>query len=226
MKVKFGAIVVDGRNKIGGHVMSKNRAGAYMRTKVTPVNPRSVDQQAVRSRLSSISSTWADSSALLVLAWNAAVSGWSKTDIFGDIKHPSGFNLYQKLNNNSLRVGGAGVENPPAKVFVSDLGVLTVGTVTASAIPLTFTLQTLGANEKLEILATPPVSIGKSFVKSEYRILGHSLTLTTGAADTGALYMAKFGDPIDPSKPFFVMARIVNSVTGQVSIPVSAKFNP
>ena len=55
MKIKFGAIVVDGRNKIGGHVMSKNRAGAYMRTKVSPVNPRSLDQMSVRSRLSAIS---------------------------------------------------------------------------------------------------------------------------------------------------------------------------
>jgi len=226
MKVKFGAIVVDGRNKIGGHVMSKNRAGAYMRTKVTPVNPRSIDQQNVRSRLSSISASWDGLTSSQVLAWNAAVSSWSKSDIFGDIKHPSGFNLFQKLNNNMARVGVMTITDPPVKVALSILGTLSIGTVSASAIPLTFSLQTLGSGEKLEILATPPVSTGKSFVKSEYRIIGHSLTLTTGACDAGALYMAKFGSPIDPSKPFFIQARIVSGDTGQAGIPVAAKFNP
>jgi hypothetical protein len=38
--------------------------------------------------------------------------------------------------------------------------------------------------------------------------------------------MAKFGAPIDVTKPFFLQARIVNSVTGQAGIPVEAKFNP
>jgi len=36
MKTLFGAIVVDGRGKLGGHVASKNRHGSYFRTKVSP----------------------------------------------------------------------------------------------------------------------------------------------------------------------------------------------
>jgi len=225
MKVKFGAIVVDGRNKIGGHVMSKNRAGAYMRTKVTPVNPRSVAQSDSRNRLSSISSAWENLSIPSLLAWNSAVSSWSKTDIFGDIKHPSGFNLFQKLNNNILRCGGTLLDVPPAKVELSYLGVLAIGAVTISAIPLTFTLQALGTNEKLEVSATPAVPPCKSFVKSEYRIIGHSLTLTAGSTDCGSLYITKFGATGSGFNDFFVSARIVNIVTGQAGIPVSARFS-
>ena len=40
--MKFGALVVDGRNKIGGQVASKNRAGAYLRNKVTPSKKRTI----------------------------------------------------------------------------------------------------------------------------------------------------------------------------------------
>jgi hypothetical protein len=224
MKVKFGAIVVDGRNKIGGHVMSKNRAGSYMRTKVTPVNPRTTYQEDVRNRLSTISTSWDNLSSDLLSKWNSAVTSWSKTDIFGDIKHPSGFNLYQKLNNNALRVGGVALTAPPFKVILSYLGKLTIGTVTSSAIPLTFDLQALETNEKLEISATPSLPSGKNFVKSEYRIIGHSLTLTTGATDCGALYIAKFGAPAF-NGGFFISARIVNSSTGQAGVPVSAYYN-
>jgi hypothetical protein len=225
MKVKFGAIVVDGRNKIGGHVMSKNRAGSYLRTKVTPVNPRSVAQSDSRERLSSISSAWDNLSIPSLRAWNSAVSSWSKTDIFGDIKHPSGFNLFQKLNNNILRCGGTLLDVPPAKVELSYLGVLAVGTVTISAIPLTFTLQALSPNEKLEVSATPAVPTGKSFVKSEYRIIGHSLTLTAGTTDCGSLYITKFGATGSGFNDFFVSARIVNTVTGQAGILVSARYS-
>lgn len=224
MKVKFGAIVVDGRNKIGGHVMSKNRAGAYLRTKVTPVNPRSPYQENTRNRLSSISTAWDGIGVSSVRAWNSAVSLWAKTDIFGDIKHPSGFNLFQKLNNNILRVGGTLITLPPLKVELSFLGTLTIGTVTDSAIPLTFTLQALGTNEALEVMATPAVSEGKFFVKSEYRIIGHDLALTTGATDCGADYISKFGATGGGTVPFFISARIVNKVTGQAGIPVSQRY--
>lgn len=52
----FGA--VDGRGKIGGHVASKNRSGAYARIKVTPVNPQTTFQQVARNLLTSLSQGW------------------------------------------------------------------------------------------------------------------------------------------------------------------------
>ena len=107
MKIKFGALVVAGRGKIGGHVASRNRAGAYLRTKVTPVNPATVYQVAVRNRLAGISTDWRGLTAAQRTAWNAAVSDYAKTDIFGDIRNPSGFNLHQKLNNNLVNIAKA-----------------------------------------------------------------------------------------------------------------------
>jgi len=86
MKIKFGALVVDGRGKIGGHVASKNRGGAYLRTKVTPVNPQTSFQNAVRNRLTAFAQAWRGLAASQRAAWNSSVSDFSKTDIFGDIK--------------------------------------------------------------------------------------------------------------------------------------------
>ena len=42
-KILTTAIVADIRNKLNGSVFSKNRYGAYVRTKVTPVNPQTDD---------------------------------------------------------------------------------------------------------------------------------------------------------------------------------------
>jgi len=217
MKIKFGAIVVDGRNKIGGHVMSKNRAGAYMRTKVTPVNPATQYQNAVRARLTIISQAWKSSSASFALSWNNAVDLWKKTDIFGDIHKPSGINLYQRLNNNSIRGGGTGVAAPPVPVVVSDLESLSVAVVDATSVTFTCGLQACGQDEVLEVLASPPVGNGINFGKNRLRIIKSNATLTTGAYVATTPYTAMFG--VVPTAPFncFFGARIINTVTGQTS---------
>lgn len=67
MKLKFGAIVVDGRGKIGGHVASKNGAGAYLRTKVTPTNPQTARQSFVRALFAAITAAWSGLTASQVL---------------------------------------------------------------------------------------------------------------------------------------------------------------
>ena len=118
MKLKFGAIVTDGRGKIGGHVASKNRAGAYLRTKVTPSNPNTVAQAQARGILASLSQAWGQLTDFQRKGWNEAVKEWGTTDIFGDIKKPSGINLFVKLNANLASVGMPQVSDVPAKAEV------------------------------------------------------------------------------------------------------------
>ena len=54
-KIKMTAIVADMRNKLNGSVFSRNRGGAYIRTKVTPINPQTAAQVQARSLLTSLS---------------------------------------------------------------------------------------------------------------------------------------------------------------------------
>lgn len=218
MKIKWGALVVDGRNKIGGQVASKNRAGAYMRNKVTPVNPSSTDQVTVRSRLSSISSSWKGLTDAQRTAWNNAVSDYKKTDIFGDIQNPSGFNLYQKLNSNIVNTGGTMLTEPRTPVAVS---VFTTASLAADAgaqtLTLTVTPATLPAGEKLIVRATAGQSAGKSFVKSEFRQTQVVTTITAGSVVLTTAYLAKFGSLIEDQKIFVELIH-VNGLTGQASL--------
>ena len=85
MKIKFGAIVTDGRGKIGGHVASKNRSGAYMRTKVTPSNPNTASQSQARSILASASQNWRNLTDSQRKAWNNAVSDWDNSSYISKI---------------------------------------------------------------------------------------------------------------------------------------------
>ena len=86
MKIKWGALVVDGSGKLGGHVASKNKGGNYLRTKVTPANPQTAAQSNVRSVFATISSGWSSLTEAQRLSFADKVSEYSKTNIFGDLK--------------------------------------------------------------------------------------------------------------------------------------------
>lgn len=218
MKIKWGALVVDGRNKIGGQVASKNRHGAYMRNKVTPVNPKSGSQVNVRSRLAGFASGWRGLTGAQRLAWNAAVSDYKKTDIFGDIQNPSGFNLYVKLNSNLANIGIAAITNPPLPVNVSTFTSATLAAAAgAQSMSLTILPAVQPTSETIVVRATPAISAGKSFVKSEFRQIGTFTSATTGAYDLASLYIAKFGPIGAAGSKIFVEVVHVNETTGQAS---------
>ena len=194
MKLKFGAIVTDGRGKIGGHVASKNRAGAYLHTKVTPSNPNTVAQAQARSILASLSQAWGQLTDSQRQGWNGAVKEWGKTDIFGDIKNPSGINLFVKLNSNLVNVGMPQVSDVPAKSEVPSV-IIVIGSLFKDTDQVFIEFDNATANGMRALVrATPTLSNGVSFVKSQFRVIGNEVVNGTNFTLTGA-YGAKFGGP-------------------------------
>jgi hypothetical protein len=222
MKIKYGALIVDGRNKIGGHVASRNRAGAFLRTKVTPINPGTTYQVNARNRFGGLSSAWRGLDAGEILAWNAAVSDYARTDIFGDLRNPSGFNLHQKLNNNLINIGESAITTPPLPEAVDAFNSLSiVANVTTPAINITFD-PVIADTHKVFVFATPGISPGISFVKSAFRlIMVLSVASPPGFTILGP-YVSKFSAvPVAGSKVFVRLVQ-VNVTTGQAGIPIQA----
>jgi len=221
MKVKYGAMIVDGRGKINGFVASKNRAGAYMRTKVTPVNPRTVSQSTVRNRLTSLAQGWSGLTAAQIAAWNSAVSNFARTDIFGDLKNPSGFNLYCRLNANLLIAGEAAITSPPLPGAVYAPATLTLSAdIGAGSFAITFTAA-IPATDKVLVLATPGLSPGRSFSKNQFRVIEVIENGDVSPYDIETSYLAKFGSPAVGQKVFVAMQGI-NISTGQQGVALQA----
>lgn len=229
MKVKFGMMMTDGRGKLGGQVASKNRAGSYVRTKVTPVNPQTTYQQNVRANFGNVSQYWSGLTAEQVDAWNAAVGEWQSTDIFGDLRTPSGKNLFQKINNYLAELQLAYLDNPPLKQVVPQISNLAA---TAAISPDAIT-ATLDAAENLSdydayllVSATPPVNAGVSFVKNKYRRIGiFEPTIGANSLDLTAGYIAKFGSIAGaPGKKVYIRVQSILS-NGQVGVPLDVVAN-
>lgn len=224
MKTKFGAIIVAGSGKIGGHVASRNRSGSYLRTKVTPVNPGSPDQSAVRNRLAGLSSAWRSLTASQRQSWNSAVQDFATTDIFGDLKNPSGFNLYQRLNNNLLNISESAISTPPlptAVDYMTSISIAAEDATVAESLVLTYA-PAIAADHKVKVLATPPMSAGVNFVKSEYRQIDVIATADASPLNILAAYQAKFGSTGTAGQKIFVKVVMVSTDSGQQGTGLAA----
>lgn len=213
-KIKLSAIVSEMRGKLNGSVFSKNRGGAYVRTKVTPVNPQTLAQGLVRATLTNLSQAWRGLTEAQRLAWNAAVSAFTSTDIFGDIKTPSGINLYNKLNLNLAAIGEAPINTPPLAVGVGYFDTLSITAAAgAGTIAANFTAIGDSVDQTVIVEATPCVSAGKNFVKSEFRQIGTFAGNAAAPQALGAMYVAKFG-AMTAGKKIFVRLKFVDKNTG------------
>lgn len=220
MKVKWGSLMTDGRGKIGGHVASKNRGGAYMRTKVTPVNPQSSDQISVRSAFTAISQAWRTLTADQRASFNGAVANFARTDIFGDLRNPSGANLHQRLNLNLNAVGASYITEAPAVSASPETPVFTItANATTPALSLAWTSGAIPANTAVIVEATPLLSPGKSFVKNQFRQI--AVLPAADATPTSVLteYVAKFGDLVAGQALFmrFKAVSTTSGITGSVT---------
>lgn len=222
MKILWGALVVDGRNKIGGQVASKNRYGAYMRNKVTPVNPQSTAQQNVRAAFAANSQAWRGLTDAERQSWIDAAPSFPIIDIFGNSKILAGNALYQSLNSNLSKASEAAISTAPAPVAVPSVATLTVtADESTGVVSIAWTDTPVPADTSLLIYATPCVGAGISFVKNKFRLV-EVLTATTASPTTiDVIYGTVFG-PLVVGQKIYIRAAFMSTLTGQQGIPLEA----
>ena len=216
-KVLFSALISDMRNKLNGSVFSRNRGGAFLRTKITPTNPKTASQVAQRSKLASFSQAWRSLTEEQRSAWLGAVSSWARTDIFGSNVTPSGSALYIRLNINVALAGGTPLTLPPSQVGATAITEISVlADVSDTQVDVAFVPASVPANHTMVIEATPQLSPGISNANNQFRVVESVAAAGTSPADISAAYTAKFGTLI-AGKKIFVRAKFINKVTGEVS---------
>lgn len=223
MKVIFsGVAMVDGRGKLNGSVASKNKGGAYVRTKVTPVNPQTTSQQNARNRLSTASQAWRGLTEDQRQGWIEAAPNFPYTDIFGNSKSLSGFQLYVKLNANLALIGEAAIDDAPAPVAIPQLELTSVTADDSANTVIIAGTTPVPADFAMVVMATGNVSPGKSFVKNLFRFVSAEPAAGTSPFDVSAEWTALFGDPSLGNK-VFVKCFYISTTTGQAGIPVQAQ---
>lgn len=217
--VKFGAGVSEMRGKEGGVIYSRNAFGSYIKTKVSPVNPNSLKQQAVRSLMGNLAQLWATLTAGEQAAWETLGAQVTRINRFGDSLTYTGFSLFMRLNRNLSNLGVSAITVAPSLVTMPDLAIasLTVA-LTGTSMSLAFSPSTPGATFTLVVYVTPLIYTGRKFVKNFYRLVGFYAN-PASPKNVYAEWTAYFGTVLVPGTKVFLKAKIIENTTGWDSVP-------
>ncbi len=223
-KVLFGGGIMDARRSIGGNTFSRNKGGSYMRQRVTPINPQTVDQINKREILSDLAKDWG---TVLTEAQRDSFTNFAelnpRTDVLGQAIILSGIQMYISLSERNLIAGRPKFSQAPLN---QDVTQLTTATATfdiglTDAFDVAFT-PTVGGNEFVQVFATPQLSPGVSFIKNRLRLI---ITAAGGAAspiDALAAWQTKFGSLPLASSKIGVTIRVLREDNAAISVPLRA----
>jgi len=223
-RVLFTAMVAEVRGKLNGNVFSRNKGGAVIRNKVTPINPNTSYQALQRSFLSILSKAWANTlTDAQKAAWKALGQVIGQKNIFGANLILSGIATYQRINRIILAAGGTRLDNPPSSLDVTGLTSLSVtANHVGNVLTLAFGPTPCVAPVGLYVYATPPLSPGISNASAQLRFIGFYSAAASGLSIYTA-WAARFGAmPATSGKRIAVSVQAVNLNTGAITASTNA----
>jgi hypothetical protein len=204
-----------------GITSSRNRNGQYVRTRATPVQPRSAAQLSVRAHQSTNAAAWRALTATQRDGWTSLGMQMARTDSLGQSQTLTGFQAYCSVNNLNLLVANAAVANAPA--ILTPTAALTVTPTAANGTPafsVAFTPTPLAAGQKIIVRAGPQRSAGRSF-EGDFRVMFIGAAASASPANILTAYQAKFGTPSTGAR-IFVSVSVYD--TGFESLPFIASL--
>lgn len=183
-----------------GVTSSRNRYGQYVRTRATPVQPRTTFQLNQRARFSTNAAGWRGITDAQRAGWGDLGLMISRTDQLGQSYTLNGFGAYCSVNNNKLDAGDAVVSDAPAIVTPPDLVSLTL-TASSVALSVAYTATPLAAAVRLFIYVSPQASAGRKF-NGDYRLLAVTAAAAASPSNILAAYTARFGVPVTGNRLF------------------------
>ncbi len=188
----FGGGAASG--KAGALVASRAKSTQYVRARVTPVNPNSPQQQAVRNAVKYLSGLWQRLTSSQRESWNSYAAIVTVVNSLGDASKLSGFNWFNGNNTVRKQCGFTEILQGPAIYDLGNPDVAALGlifTTSAGATRGTLTLAsalTLAnpTNGFMAVYCSRPYSPGKNFFKGPYQLAavhGGNLSIGTYSFD-------------------------------------------
>lgn len=213
-----GAISISG--KIGGTVFSSAGVyGPFIRNWDKPRRVRNAATTLVRGVFSGISSAYKTLTPAQISTWVQGRPDYIRKNVFGDIKHLTPNNIFQRVNNILRSLGLATVSSCPAvgatDSVVGMTGIASVGGGTFTLTPVLFSGgAALPANTYAKVYATRQVNDSKqSFGKSDYRFIGFFPPAQAIPINVFADYTGLFGGLV-LGKNVSLAIELVNYVAG------------
>lgn len=217
--MKFlSTLLSEARGSINGATFSRNSSGAYIRSRVKPVNPNTPAQSQARALFATLSTNFKSLTQADIQTWESARPNFPQVDKLGQTIELTAQQLYMKFNRNLQATSSIGIDVAPAPTSVPAPALGTV-TVDATQFSVAFTPDPLGASELMIISASTCVSAGVNFMgRSGMKQIQVEPGTTASPSDIFASYNSIYGaGTLQAGSKVFVSLKIVNRTTGIAS---------
>jgi hypothetical protein len=224
MKFK-GTIGTQYSGSIAGVTASHNRGGAFLRSRVIPVNPNTTFQQAVRTIFGTLSSYWLSTLTPAERdAWNTYALNVLIPDSLGEPRNVGGLGMFKRSNVPRVQAGittTPQVDAAPTEFNLGSYTAPTVGAISAGGgtLSLAFTNTDEWANEDeaaMFVLISRGLNASVNYFKGPYRfagqVLGDGTTAPTSPASITLPFTVAIGQRV------YVSVR-VSRADGRLSTP-------
>ena len=182
MKFK-GTHISEASGSLAGVTYSHNRGGQYMRARAVPVNPNTLQQQAVRNYMAARSAAWG---SVLTQAqrdsWEAYADQVLLADALGEPRKATGLNHYVRCNVPRMQAAMAGspLQVGPATFDLGSytnpvLGVVDASDATASIAYTNTDAWAIAVGGAMLVYASAGQSPACAYFKGPYRYAGKVL---------------------------------------------------
>jgi hypothetical protein len=184
-RILLGPLISDARGKQGGLVFSRNAAGHYTRAKVSPVQPRTADQIAIRAAITYLSQYWRDTmTPTMRTSWENYAKSTPLTDRFGAKVCVSGLAMFLRTNVFLRREGGPTLTTAPTLGGEACMQTLTLTASVANGVRITAIFPALLVGDFGYIgICTSPMSQARNYFSGPFRRQGY-IDSATGFPNT------------------------------------------
>ncbi len=229
--IKLGGLAQDVRGSLNGTTFSRNKGGAYVRSKVSPVQPVSAYSSAARAIFAALSQRW---STVLTSSQRQAWVNFAAThtfvNVFGDAITLNGIAMFMSVNRAVGQVGGAYIDDPPVTFTVpSVVSSAIAGTITAGVLSAltnaTVLSDTLPTGATLYIFATPPLPAGRTPQHSDFRLINPPDNVAIDITDPLLVpYNDRFNTPgLTVDSVVWFRVAVLDPATGAIGVGVDTQ---
>lgn len=213
----------DIRGSVADITFSTNRGGAYIRSKVTPLNPKTTAQASVRQVLADLTKAWGGTlTDEQRAAWTNFADRVPYRDVFGNSRRLTGIAMFVKVNSRLVMAAWPRLDTPPLKLSVRGLSPINLSDVVVLA--RTFKIGYGPVNTDTEsLMVETAISVPSSinFVNNLYRLTFHADAVNPSPVTV--TIPAEMGALISGTK-LHVRAYRLDSETGGVSVAQEASI--
>ena len=211
-------LLSEARGSVAGACFSRNSSGAYVRARVTPVNPNTIAQSKVRQKFSLLSNKWKALSVAQRDSWQTGRTNFPTTDSLGQVVILTAQQLYMSLNRNLQAIGSSPVLTCPTPATV-DNPIITSLAFSTLSMTVDFDPIVVAVGSSMLVECSAPVSQGVNFAgRSAFRQIAVLPAGTATGEDILSAYNAKFGSgSVQVNSKIFIRLVITDIASGITS---------